>query len=65
MRQLQQFKGLIGSPVNHNNTHWGLLILDRKGKPFYYDSLGRKVNKRIHLIAQYVPRLIHFVPSPD
>jgi hypothetical protein len=63
MRNLQQFKGLIGSPVNHNNTHWGLLILDRKGKPFYYDSLGRNVDERIRLIAQCVPPLFHFFLS--
>lgn len=61
MRQLQQFKGLIGSPVNHDNVHWGLLILDRKGKPFYYDSLSRKVDKRIRLMAQCVPRLYHIL----
>lgn len=64
MRQLRQFKGLIGSPVNHNNVHWGLLIIDRQGKPFYYDSLSRKVDKRIRLMAQCVPSLYHILLSP-
>ena len=59
MKLLRSFKGLIATPVNHDNKHWGLLIVDKEGRAFYSDSLSWKVDRRIQLMAQIVLLIIH------
>ena len=58
MKELKRFQGSIGSPVNHDNVHWGLLVLDKTGEAYYYDSMVGKVDERIRLIAKCVHLLL-------
>jgi hypothetical protein len=54
MVQLYAFKGLLGTPVNHNNVHWGFLVADDAGILRYCDSLGWGIDMRIKLMGQLV-----------
>lgn len=55
-KQLIGFNGIIGTAVNHNGTHWGVLFLDESGRIRYYDSLASADinNNRIQLLAKLV-----------
>jgi len=53
-KELHAFQGLIGTPVNRGQTHWGLLLLEKTGEAYYYDSLSWNADKRIQEIARLV-----------
>lgn len=59
MKQLRGFSsGLIGTPVNHGNKHWALLLLDQTGQAYYYDSSGdfggREMDSKVQALAHIV-----------
>jgi hypothetical protein len=54
MFHLHAFKGFLGTPVNHNNVHWGLLVADDAGNLSYCDSLSWRIDTRIKLMGQLV-----------
>lgn len=48
-------------PINLNNSHWGLLVVDEKGKAFWLDSLNRSPPT----IVPYRAFLVHLDFGPD